>query len=177
MANGICDVQNCKGQTDMGWRPLSEKIGRQVCEYHWCRHEDSSDNFSLFDAFGFPKLLVASNSQRTNSRLALRQCTCGAELLKGCRYCPKCAKELERRRKRDYRRKKKAKEIEALKPDISEDMPKCKICGQDRKSGHSYCTKCAKRQKKKSNRERQRRNRKKKRFYDSLKEIERNVFR
>lgn len=172
MANGICDIAGCQRETYMGWRPLSENIGQQVCEYHIDKHRSPDDGFNLFDAFGFQRLPAVQSgySWQTNSRPALRRCVCGAELPKGYRYCQKCAKEREWMRKREYRQRKKAREIEAPEPDIAEGMFKCRICGQEREYGHSYCDKCAKRQKQKSNRERQRRNRKKKRLKGFLKE-------
>ena len=45
----------------MGWRPLTERLGKQICEYHWLRHKDPQDSFDLFDAFGFRKIVRASD--------------------------------------------------------------------------------------------------------------------
>lgn len=27
-----CDVPGCSGQTHLGWRPLTERIGRKICD-------------------------------------------------------------------------------------------------------------------------------------------------
>jgi len=53
--DGLCDVPGCKGVVFLGWRPLTAKHGRQVCEEHWRRHKNSQDGFDLFEAFGFKK--------------------------------------------------------------------------------------------------------------------------
>jgi hypothetical protein len=148
MANGICDIAGCQRKTYMGWRPLSEKMGRQVCEYHWCRHNDNSDNFNLFDTFDFPRLPVVQTgkSWHTNAESVLRRCICGTELPKGYQYCQKCAKERERKRKREYRHKKKEAKLESLASTPKENILRCKTenCERERKYGHSYCDKCAK---------------------------------
>jgi len=52
---GICDVPGCKGVVSLGWRPLTEQHGRQVCEEHWRRHKDPQDGFDLFKVFSFKK--------------------------------------------------------------------------------------------------------------------------
>jgi len=51
--DGSCDVKGCTNETYMGWRPLTERLGKQICEGHWNRHKDPGDGFSLFEAFGF----------------------------------------------------------------------------------------------------------------------------
>lgn len=53
--DGLCDVPGCKGVVLLGWRPLTEQHGRQVCELHWLRHKDPHDDFDLFEAFAFRK--------------------------------------------------------------------------------------------------------------------------
>jgi len=55
MSNGLCDVNGCSGATYLGWRPLTERRGRQICEYHWRRHLDEKDGFDLFEAFNFQR--------------------------------------------------------------------------------------------------------------------------
>ena len=50
--DGRCDVPGCEQPTYMGWRPLNEPLGRQVCEGHWLRHKDNNDSFELYTAFG-----------------------------------------------------------------------------------------------------------------------------
>ncbi|MHC4567183.1 MAG: hypothetical protein ACYTE3_15680 [Planctomycetota bacterium] len=52
---GQCGVPGCIGVVLLGWRPLTEEHGRQVCEEHWSRHKDPQDGFDLFEAFGFKK--------------------------------------------------------------------------------------------------------------------------
>ena len=53
--DGLCDVPGCAGLVLLGWRPLTERLGRQVCEQHWLRHRDPQDGFDLFEAFGFKR--------------------------------------------------------------------------------------------------------------------------
>lgn len=51
--DGLCDVPGCAGPVLLGWRPVTERHGRQICETHWLRHRDPQDGFDLFEAFGF----------------------------------------------------------------------------------------------------------------------------
>ena len=37
---GLCDVNGCVEPTLMSWRPLTERRGRQICEFHWLRHSE-----------------------------------------------------------------------------------------------------------------------------------------
>ena len=53
MTNGLCDVKDCQDLPLLGWRPLTERIGRKICEQHWRRHRDEKDSFDLFDEFNF----------------------------------------------------------------------------------------------------------------------------
>jgi hypothetical protein len=53
MNNGLCDVKGCQNLTLLGWRPLTERRGRKICEQHWRRHQDEKDSFDLFDEFKF----------------------------------------------------------------------------------------------------------------------------
>ena len=53
--DGLCDVKKCSGQTYMGWHPLTERLGRKICEQHWRRHQDAHDGFDLFEEFGFKR--------------------------------------------------------------------------------------------------------------------------
>jgi hypothetical protein len=78
-----CDVSACHRETYMGWRPLTERLGRKICEYHWHRHEDPEDGFDLFEAFGFrrpvrsPRRLMQTGTRRCDCDRALshrRQC-------------------------------------------------------------------------------------------------------
>ena len=57
MCNGLCDVKGCNKATYMCWRPLTERISRQICEYHWLKHKDETDSFDLFDEFKFRRAL------------------------------------------------------------------------------------------------------------------------
>ena len=36
--DGLCDVKGCQGLPCSGWRPLTERRGRKICEQHWRRH-------------------------------------------------------------------------------------------------------------------------------------------
>ena len=131
MADGICDVPKCNEVTYMGWRPLSEKIGRQICETHWNAYK--SGRFDLYDAFGFRRTRIKSKPVNV-----IEHCSCGRELQPGHRLCRSCATERERERKREYYHRSKAKESAEI---IS---LQCKQCGKKRLPGHSYCGKCAK---------------------------------
>jgi hypothetical protein len=51
--DGLCDVEECRGLPLLGWRPLTERIGRKICEQHWRRHQDKQDSFDLFNEFKF----------------------------------------------------------------------------------------------------------------------------
>ena len=149
--DGLCDVTGCTGAVLLGWRPLTERIGRTICEYHWRRHQGERDSFGLFDAFGFrrppgiPKPVVKKDIAR---------CACGREREPTCRLCELCAAERERRRKKQYYHNKKNRPAE---PVTVENALQCKQCGNARLPGHSYCEKCAARRGKQSNRQRQRR--------------------
>jgi len=59
--NRLCDVKGCRSLPLLGWRPLTERLGRQICEYHWRRHKDEKDSFDLFDEFKFRR--SAGNTQ------------------------------------------------------------------------------------------------------------------
>ena len=152
MADGICDVPKCRRQTYMGWRPLSEKIGHQICEHHWDRHKNKNDKFNLFDVFGFKR--PQTKTRPVNVKLT-EHCACGRELQLGRRLCRSCAIEREKERKREYYHRSKTKKS----PEII--SLRCRECGGQRLPGHSYCRKCGQRRRQKSNRERQRRHYKK----------------
>jgi hypothetical protein len=148
---GSCDVSGCRREIYMGWRPLTERLGRKVCEYHWRRHEDETDNFDLFEAFGFRR------PARTRKPAVKKQtdgCACGRELPPGRRLCTVCAEQRERRRKRQYYHQKKNHQTE---PAAEEDAPRCRQCGGERPRGHTYCQKCSQGRRRQGNRERQRR--------------------
>ncbi|HUW21024.1 MAG TPA: hypothetical protein VMW16_17125 [Sedimentisphaerales bacterium] len=108
--DGICDVKGCNRATYMGWRPLTERLGRQICEYHWRRHLDKQDSFDLFDEFGFrrpagirkPMLITSTEKKQVHhGRNVLKPVkakgsgckACGAERGPGHTYCPKCSRE------------------------------------------------------------------------------------
>ncbi|MHC4680588.1 MAG: hypothetical protein ACYTEK_18030 [Planctomycetota bacterium] len=114
-----CDVSACHRETYMGWRPLTERLGRKICEYHWHRHEDPEDGFDLFEAFGFrrpvrsPRRLMQTGTRRCDCDRALshrRQCRdCGQPREPGRCYCEKCgqkrnAQSNRKRQQRHYRR-------------------------------------------------------------------------
>jgi len=113
-----CDVTGCSEQTFMGWRPLTERIGRKVCEYHWRRHKDENDSFDLFEAFGFErpvgmtKPTLATQASSCKVLDFRRKCPdCGQPRESGHRYCSKCSKRRKavsnrKRQKRHYKRQK-----------------------------------------------------------------------
>ena len=114
-----CDVTGCSEQTFMGWRPLTERIGRKVCEYHWRRHKDENDSFDLFEAFGFERpvgMTKPTLAKQTSSCKVLdfrRLCPdCGQPRESGHRYCSKCSK----RRKAESNRKRQQRHYKRQKP-------------------------------------------------------------
>ena len=143
MVNGLCDVPQCKEQTFMGWRPLTERTGRQICEHHWQGHK--SGRLSLYDAFDFKRPLI-----KTKPVKSIDYCACGNELQQGHRLCNNCAAERERQRKREYYHQSKEEKTPRV---IS---LRCKICGNEREPNHRYCSLCAKQRRRKLDRERKR---------------------
>ena len=149
--DGLCDVKECSKATCLGWRPLTERRGRQICEYHWLRHKDETDSFDLFEVFKFRR---SERMRKSVVKKYVYRCSCGRELLPGRRFCTVCAVKRERqRKKRAYHERKKPQ----AQPLEDENMLCCRRCGNECKTGHTYCSECAKRQSKQSNRERQRR--------------------
>lgn len=141
MAYGICDVPECSRDTFMGWRSLTERTGRQICEHHWNGHKSGS--FDLYNAFGFRRPLL-----KTKPVKLAEHCGCGEELQPGHKLCKSCAVERERERKREYyhrsKEEKPPKEIVLL----------CKECGNEREPNRRYCSLCAKQRRRKFDRER-----------------------
>jgi len=124
MADGICDVPGCSRETYMGWRPLKERIGHQVCELHWNGHK--AGTFDLYDAFGFkrPRTMTKHEAQRQDDipyedkehwdeilqpkdDTLLRECPeCHRPKLKPRqRYCDSCKGKRRLKTKRGYQRK------------------------------------------------------------------------
>jgi hypothetical protein len=149
--DGSCDVKGCDEPTFMCWRPLTERLGRQICEKHFRRHDNKNDSFDLYDEFKFKRFVKIQKPSVTKD---VPRCACGRERLPGHKFCEVCAKERERKRKRQYYRKKKSRQVE---PVVEKNNLQCKQCGEPRLPGHSYCLKCSQRRSKQSNRERQRR--------------------
>ena len=81
--DGLCDVQECQGLPLLGWRPLTERIGRKICEQHWRRHRDETDSFDLFEEFKFKRPIGLHKlvAKRQQSRAAVRLCM--EEVLEG----------------------------------------------------------------------------------------------
>ena len=149
--DGSCDVSGCQRVTYMGWRPLTESRGRQICEGHWRRHKDPNDSFDLFEAFGFRR---PAGIGKPVPKKEVARCTCGRERLPGRRLCTICAEQREReRKKRAYHERKNRHEM----PVEPEPVLRCRACGEPREAGHRYCSKCAQKREKQSNRERRRR--------------------
>jgi len=164
------DITDCKGKTFKGWRLLAEPLrnGKQLCRRCWARHVDPHDEFDLFDEFGFkrpqqspdrvfyrPAHAIADNRPTSN------QCESGAEIPSGYQFCADCAADRERKRKREQARQTRAEQKRMQTAPIVKDVPRSRECGNQRQPGHTYCEKCARRQKEKSHRARQRQYRKK----------------
>jgi len=153
--DGLCDVKGCRGLPLLGWRPLTERIGRKICEQHWHRHQDKQDSFDLFDEFKFRR---PAGILKPVTKKNVPRCTCGRERPPGRKLCTACATERERQRKRQYYHNKKSHQVE---PVIEESTLRCKQCGDARLPGHSYCLKCSQDRRRRANRERQRQHYKK----------------
>jgi len=151
MTYGSCDVSGCQRETYMGWRPLTERRGRQICEYHWNRHKDEKDSFDLFDEFKFRRPL---GIRKPTVKKDVPRCSCGRERLPGHKFCSVCAQKRERQRKKQAYHKRKNPEPESI---VQEDILQCRACGGLRELGHTYCPKCSKDRQRHANRERQRR--------------------
>jgi hypothetical protein len=148
---GRCDVKKCSELTFMGWRPLTERRGRQICEQHWLQHLDEADSFDLFDEFKYRR---SARIWKPVLKKPISRCTCGRALDTGHRFCAICAKERERqRKKRAYHERKNPEPA----PVVQDDTLRCRACGGPRKPGHTYCEECGKERRQHANRERQRR--------------------
>ena len=148
--DGYCDVKGCTNETYMGWRPLTERLGKQICEGHWLRHKDPADSFNLFDAFGFrrpaairkpmPKKDIPPRAPEPDpGRTLCMQLAAKPEPAQekpDCQEPPKPGPQTER---------------------IQDKGPVCKDCGGKRETRHTYCDKCSRERKRHTHQERQRR--------------------
>ncbi len=148
--DGTCNAKGCTQPTFMGWRPLTERLGRQICEGHWRRHKDPNDDFDLFEAFGFRR---PTGIRKPVAKKEIARCACGRERLPGRKFCTDCAQERERqRKKRAYHERKNSAQQE---PAEQKPILRCADCGEQREHGYRYCQKCGERHKKISHRRRQ----------------------
>jgi len=138
--DGLCDVKGCQGLPLLGWRPLTERIGRKICEQHWRRHQDKQDSFDLFDEFKFRR---PAGIRKPVAKKDVARCACGREITPGHKFCDVCAAERKRQRNKQYYHGKKDHQAEPIK----ESTLKCKQCGGPRLTDHIYCSKCAKHRK------------------------------
>ena len=109
--DGLCDVKGCSRATYMGWRPLTERLGREICEYHWNRHQDKQDSFDLFDEFKFRR---PAGIRKPVAKKDVARCACGRELIPGRRLCTVCATERKRQRNKQYYHGKKDHQAEPI---------------------------------------------------------------
>jgi len=151
-----CDVPRCSGQTYLGWCPLTERMGRKICEQHWLRPRDDHDSFDLFEAFGFrrpagvPKPVVkkdiascASGRKREPRPVkdkvsGCRDCEQPRE--PGHRYCEKCGqkRKAHSNRKRQHRHYSKSSSVRAQKPNaFARPLSQGRILG-DRRHNHAW---------------------------------------
>ncbi|UCC97082.1 MAG: hypothetical protein JSW66_14700 [Phycisphaerales bacterium] len=131
---GFCDVPGCASETYMGWRPLSERLGRKVCERHWRRHNNPMDDFDLFEAFGFRRPAgIRKTPAKVVSEKAAARCDCAravslhqqaADAL-GCRqcgrppetghtFCGTCGQEQKRTANQERQKRYRAKHAQAV---------------------------------------------------------------
>ncbi len=148
---GTCDVPGCTNETYMGWRPLSQPLGKQICEYHFRRHDDPADSFNLWEAFGFRR---SAKMERSAPKKDIPRCACGHERLPRRRFCTMCAQQRERERKKGAYHERKNRQEKSVE---AEPTLRCRACGEPREAGHTYCRRCAEDRRKRSNRERRRR--------------------
>ena len=147
--NGICEVPECKEQSFMVWRPLTEKTGQQVCKPHFEKHKESRNEF-LYNAFRIKKAQTIATPDEKE------YCSCGRQRQQGHKYCPACiAKRKRQQRKDSYYKNKNA-------PAAPTEKTITLICGSEdcqseREPNHRYCSRCAEKRKRESNRKRQRR--------------------
>ena len=147
--DGLCDVTGCTGAVLLGWRPLTDRLGRKICEYHWLRHKDAQDSFDLYEAFGFRR---PPGISKPVPKKDVARCACGREREPTRRLCEVCAAERERKRKKRYYHDKKSRAVE---PVVDENTLQCRQCGDGRLPGHIYCEKCAERRRKTTRRQAQ----------------------
>jgi hypothetical protein len=83
--DGSCDVPGCTSETCMGWRPLTERLGRKICQGHWRRHQDPDDSFDLFEVFGFRRLV---GLRKPAAKKDVPRCACGRERLPSASSVP-----------------------------------------------------------------------------------------
>lgn len=57
-----CNVPNCDRPVNVGWKAFG--LRRRICNYHFKRHCNSGDSFSLFDVFNVPKLKLVIGGDR-----------------------------------------------------------------------------------------------------------------
>ena len=143
--NGFCDVPGCTDETYMGWRPLTERMGKQICQGHWNRHEDKTDDFSLFDVFGFkrPEQRITRPVQKEPSLYILNQ-VLASEPQPATPHRPEETT---------------AGSFDPFDPSIKNRDSGCRACGGEREPGFTYCSACGRERKRRSNQARQRRHR------------------
>ncbi|MFH1716530.1 MAG: hypothetical protein ABIF19_04200 [Planctomycetota bacterium] len=148
--NGSCDVKGCDRETYLGWRPLTESRGRQICEGHWRRHQDPEDSFDLFEAFGFRR---PAGIRKPVPKKDVPRPAPALDPGRTGRMQPAAEPEPPREK---LERHEPAKPRPQTIPTI--DRPSgCRTCGAEREPGHTYCPKCSRGRKKQSDRERQKR--------------------
>ena len=130
--DGRCDVPGCTEPGFMGWRPLSENRGRQICERHWLKHKDPNDSFDLFDAFG---LMRPAGIRKPGAGLS----DPGRKGQTKRRLCPGPKNPMKQ------------------EPTEGREGGCCRACGAEREAGHTYCEKCRRERRREANQDRQRR--------------------
>jgi hypothetical protein len=150
--DGTCDVPGCTNETYMGWQPLTESRGKQICEQHWTRHKDPNDDFDVFDVFGFrrpaairkpmPKKDIPQRAPEPG-RVVCMQPVVKPELPQDRPDCHEPAKP------------------EPQGVPAGDTPSGCKACGAEREAGHTYCQSCAQGRKRQAHQQRQKRYREK----------------
>jgi hypothetical protein len=146
----------------MGWRPLTERLGKQICEGHWLRHKDPNDSFNLWDAFGFRR---PAGIQKPIVRGHLAgPAFAPPKPNEQVREEPKAEPEPPREKPNCHEPDQPPRlstRVEAAGKPGPQTVPAiekpsgCKACGAEREAGHSYCQECAQRRRKTTRRQAQ----------------------
>jgi len=152
--DGTCDVPGCTNETYMGWRPLTEPKGKQICLPHWNRHKDPDDSFNLWDAFGFKRPAKRLTGPLKEKPEIAKQAKKRQKQAGGAVPLKSAEAPMETRRELAALAGVSHEAQQPIPEPAQNDGPRCKACGGEREAGFTYCPSCAKERAKRSNRQR-----------------------